>query len=122
MIITLPEDLVKIEKTRKPRIKCFRFVENAKRMVIPGELMEVFSSEEYGIDVWLSPKEKAAYFKFVPKEKAFFRFNKKNGYVGCASFFQWAHNLEIPLFDDYMYEDYQIDKKNKIVKVNLERK
>lgn len=122
MIITLPDDLLRIEKTRKSRIKAFRFIEKGMRMVIPGELVEMFSSEKYGIDVWVSPKEKSAYFKFVPKEQAYFRFNKKNGYVGCAAFFQWAKNFELPLFDDYLYDDYQLDKKNKIVKVNLVRK
>ena len=122
MIITLPNDLVRIEKTRKSRTKCFRFVEKSIRMVVPRELVEMFSGEKHGIDVWISPKEKSAYVKFVPKEKAYFRFNKRNGYVGCAAFFQWAHNLEIPLFDDYLYNDYQIDEKNKIVKVNLVRK
>lgn len=121
MIISLPKDVIKIQRAHKPMRVRFAFDEEHGRMAIPGTLVAMFSSETYGIDLWLSKKEKCAYLKFVPKQKAYFNFNARNGYVGCSDLFKWAHNLEIPLFKEYEYTDYVIDKKNKMVKVNLER-
>lgn len=121
MIIALPKDLIKIEKTRKSHKKRFSFNRKTNRMTIPREILDIFSSKVYGVDIWVSKKEKCAYLKFVKKEDAYFSFNNANGYVVSKDLFNWFQNQEIPIFDDYDYIDYQIDKKNKIVKVNLER-
>lgn len=122
MIITLPKDLVQIEKTHKSYKKRFGFNRENNRMIMPRDLINLFDSTTYGVDIWVSRKEKSVYLKFVPKDKAYFSFSNSNGYVGCADLFRWLSDQEVPVFDDYEYTDYQIDKKNKIVKVNLERK
>lgn len=122
MIITLPKDLIQIHKTRKQAKDCFSFKESYNRVTIPQKVYDMFSGKNYGVDIWVSKKEKAIFLKFVPKEKAYFAFNNSNRYLGCADLFKWLHIQEIPTFDDYDYTDYQIDEKNKIVQVNLERK
>lgn len=122
MIITLPEDLIQIQKTKKPYKERFSFAPLYNRMSIPRELIQLFPSKNYGLDIWVSKKEKAAFIKFVPREKAYFSYRNVNGYVGCSDLFKWFSNQEIAVFANYDYTDYQIDKKNKVVKVSLVRK
>lgn len=122
MIITLPKDLVQIEKKKREHKKRFSFSKDVNRMILPREVMDLFPADKLGIDLWVSNKEKSAFLKFVPKEKAYFSYNNTNGYVSCSDLFKWLANQEIAVFSDYDYTDYQIDKKNKVVKVNLVRK
>ena len=121
MIITLPKDLLRIEKSKRDHKRRFSFVAKCNRMVLPREILEMFSSLKYGIDLWVSKKEKSAYIKFVPKDKAYFQYNNTNGYVGCSDLFKWLADQEIPVFADYEYSNYVVDKKNRVVKVNLVR-
>ena len=120
MIITLPKDVIEITRGRsKDAMKAFRFSYNINRMVIPQEIRDFFPN--CGLDLFVSPKEKSLYISFGSKEKTQFSVNRRNGYVGCKKLFEWAANAETPIFEDYHYDDYQIDRKNKIVKLNLER-
>lgn len=89
-------------------------------MIVPQEVRNSFP--DCGLDLFISPKEKTLYIAFVPKEKAQFQVNGRNGYVGCKKVFEWAANAETPIFDNYEYSNYQIDKKNNIVKLELKRK
>lgn len=122
MIIELPADLVKIEKVRRAHKRRFAFNKKCNRMILPRELVELFPREKYGIDIWVSQKEQSAFLRFVPKEKAYYSYNNANGYIGCADLFRWLQQQDIPIHDDYDYEDYQVDTKNKVVQVKLVRK
>lgn len=90
------------------------------RLIVPKEVRETFPDQ--GIDMFVSKSEKSLYLTFAPRTKTQFGMNYRNGYVGCKALFEWFTNTEVPVFDDYHYENYQIDKKNKIVKVKLVRK
>lgn len=122
MIITLPEDVIRLEHSSRKDKKRFGFSKQFHRMTMPREVLRVFDSKKYGIDIWISKQEKSVYLEFVPKEKGQFTYSNSNGYVGCKDLFKWLEYQEIPVFDDYEYTDYQIDVKHKMVKVNLERK
>lgn len=120
MIITLPKDLLKLEASRaKASLKSFRFSRENYRLIAPKEVRELFPS--LGVDMYVSRKEKSLYILFGDKKKTQFSMNPQNGYVGCKALFDWFSNTEVPVFDNYQYENYQIDKKNKRVRVQLER-
>ena len=120
MIITLPKDIIKITRaSKKDRIKAFRFNASRNRAIVPHDVVDMFKG--LGIDMFVSPKERCLYLSFGSSGQTQFSVNPKNGYVGCKKLFEWARNAEAPMFEDYLYEDYQIDRKNKIVRVNLER-
>lgn len=120
MIITLPKDLLKITCGKcKNAMKAFRFNSSLNRMIIPQEVRESFPN--LGVDLFVSPKEKSLYIAFEKRDKTQFQVNQRNGYVGCKKLFEWAVNAETPIFDDYLYTDYQIDKRSKLIKVKLER-
>lgn len=121
MIITLPKDVIEIKRGKaKDAMRAFRFVPLLNRMIIPQEVRDLFP--RLGVDLFVSPKEKNLYITFGAKDETQFAFNKRNGYVGCKKLFEWLANAETPIFDDYQYEDYQVDRRNKIVKLSLERK
>lgn len=121
MIITLPKDVVEIKRTfKKSGIKAFRFAKDFNRLTCPREIITLFSN--LGADMFVSKIEKTLYLSFGPKEKTQFKINPRNGQMACKDLFTWISYAEVPVFDDYMYDDYQIDTKNKIVKVKLVRK
>ena len=121
MIIALPKDIIKVPTGKgKGNLQAFRFNSKINRAVVPHEIINCFPN--MGVDMFISPGEKCLYLSFGKKEKTQFGVNPRNGYVGCKNLFQWAKNAETPIFDDYHYDNYQIDKKNKIVRVKLERK
>ena len=82
----------------------------------------MFPRTQYGIDIWVSKKEQSAFLKFVPKEKAYYSYNNANGYIACSDLFRWLQQQDIAIHDDYDYQDYQVDQKNKVVQVKLVRK
>lgn len=121
MIIALPKDIVQIHTGKsKSGVKAFRFKPDLFRMIIPSEIVAMFPG--LGIDLFVSPGEKCLYLSFNTKNLTQFQVNSRNGYVGCKKLFEWAVNAETPIFDNYRYDNYQIDRKNRIVKVKLERK
>ena len=121
MIITLPKDVMKLETSRaKPALKSFRFCRQHHRLIVPKEIREMFTG--LGLDMYVSKAEKSLYILFGDKKKTQFGMNEQNGYIGCKALFDWFSNTEVPVFDNYQYENYQIDKKNKRVRVKLVRK
>lgn len=120
MIITLPKDIIAITPSRsKKKINAFRFNSQHHRATLPNDVVESFS--KLGVDMFVSPKEKCLYLTFGKREKCQFHFHPRTGYLSCKKLFEWAVNAESPIFDNYLYTDYEIDKRNKIVKLKLER-
>lgn len=121
MIITLPKDVIQLKTLRaKAPLKSFRFFRELHRMVIPRDVREVFYG--LGLDMFVSKSEKSLYISFGPQKKTQFSVNPRNGYVSCKALFEWIANTEMPVFDNYEYKDYQVDKENRMVKIKLERK
>lgn len=121
MIITLPKDIIQVRRMHsKKKINAFIFSSKNRRIFVPWEVRDAFPN--LGCDMFVSPKEKSLYLTFGKREETQFRVNQRNGYVGCVQLFEWFRNANVAVFEDYQYSDYQIDKKNKIVKVKIERK
>lgn len=120
MKITLPKDVVKMAPQRSPKkIDAFRFSRQAKRMIVPIEVREIFPG--MGVDMYVSKSENSLYMTFGPKGKTQFLVSSKNGYVGCACLFTWFTNAGVSVLDRELYPIYDIDRKNKIVKLKLVR-
>lgn len=120
MFLKLPSDAVQLchYRAKEPK-KSFRFSSEHNRMSVPADIVCTFKG--YGCDMFVSPSDKCLYLSFGPREKTMFSLNNKNGYVSCKQLFEWAVNAETPIHDKYEYKEYIIDKKNKIVKLKLER-
>lgn len=120
MKIILPKDVVKMApKERLKKINAFRFSRQAKRMIVPIEIREIFP--DMGVDMYVSKSENSLYMTFGPKGKTQFSVSSKNGYVGCACLFSWFINAGVSVLDRELYPVYDIDRKNKIVKLKLVR-
>lgn len=121
MIITLPKDIIEIKmRSYRIGIKAFRFRQQLNKLTVPQDIRKTF--EGSGVDMFVSPSEKCLYLTFVNKQKAQFKVNPANGQISCKDLFVWIRNAQVPVFDNYLYDDYQVDTKNKIVKLNLVRK
>lgn len=121
MKIILPKDIVKLGACKaKTALKSFRLSKEHYRLIVPKEVRELFP--DLGLDMFVSKSERSVYISFGLKQQTQFGMNYRNGYVGCKALFEWLNNAELPVFDNYQYDDYQIDKKKKIVKIKLERK
>lgn len=120
MELKLPKDAIYLSHYRGMTLKAFRFNSDVRRAVLPKELIETFPN--MGVDMFVSPGEKCLYLTFGPKEKTQFRINKKSGYVVCKKLFEWSANANVPIHNDYRYTNYAVDKKNKIVKLDLTRR
>lgn len=120
MFLKLPKDAMKLchSRAKEPK-KSFRFNSQHKRASVPTEILNTFTG--LGCDMFVSPGEKCLYMTFGKREDTLFGLNNKNGYICCKKLFEWAANAEVPIFDNYEYKDYVIDRKNKIVKLKLER-
>lgn len=120
MKLSIPETAIKLKHSRaSSHAKAFRFRSDKWRVTVPHEIIDTFPN--MGLDVFIDPKEKSMYLSFGPIEKCQFRVNQKNGYVGCKQLYEWAANAEVPIHDGYLYCDYAVDKKSKIVRVSLRR-
>lgn len=120
MIITLPKDIEEIKISRKVGVKAFRLSRSNGRLTVPREIIGIFKN--LGVDMFVSKSEKSLYLTFVPKNQSQFKISQANGQISCRKLFEWLSYAEVPVFDDYLYGEYQIDTKNKIVKLNLVRK
>lgn len=121
MRITLPKDVIRMTPKRLPKgAASFRFYRDHSRMVVPMEIRDTFPG--MGVDMFVSKSENSLYLTFGPKEKTQFSINKRNGYVGCKCLFDWFSNAGVTVMDKEEYEKYDIDKKEKIVRLKLVRK
>lgn len=121
MQLSLPKDAIRLLQSRsRSAAKCFRFKTERWRVTIPYDIVRTFP--DMGVDMFVSPKEQCLYLSFGKKDDTQFRVNQKNGYTNCKKLYEWAANAEVPIHDDYVYDDYIVDKKNKLVRLNLKRK
>lgn len=120
-MIKLPKDLIQVHRQRGSRPNTyFKISKSKKRVTVPKHIIEMFP--KLGVDMYVSPEEKCLYLLFVPRDKSQFVINVHNGLIGCTDLFKWLNNVNLPVFEDYQYSEYEIDTKNKIVKLNLVRK
>ncbi len=120
-MIKLPTDIIQIKKMRGGKaVDYFQISKQKKRITIPRKFINTF--KERGLDMYISPEQKSLYLLFVDRKKSQFVINEHNGLVGCSDLFNWLNNTNIPVFEDYEYSEYEVDEKNKIVKLKLVRK
>lgn len=117
-MIKLPNTAIAIKKmTGAKAYTYFRINPLHKKLIIPRHLVQQFRG--LGIDMYISPEECSLYITFVPRERCQFSVSNSNCIVCCGDLFKWLHNCDITVFSDYAYDDYEVDIKNKIIKLNL---